>query len=1539
MRMASSVRRVLAVSVLAALVSCGEPEGEALSQLPTESLALPGAAVDAEHVRQAALGIYVHGMSERLAQRLVGEAGVPHLRDLLFDASFPRRDNVVAMLGYLADEATVRDLAEYLETPLVGVDSPEDERALLLVPQALGLAAARGEVAALDLLMDATAHHSGGELFARAAGFTRFPDQTVSDLVAMSLVGLANSGADVARTRLDDIAAGRVVPIAGRPVAEADASRAQLRFRQLRETRTKRGVAALVDGELDDDVDLRPEVAAASIDDPSTMVSDTLLTYSNHPAVPNPMNNTRLDTILRSVSLRMGRGDHDDDTTCCVTLLRDGGPQVFGAAGDGLDIIDDDAELTTVLDDSVSRFKVVRLINDCGGPTTNTIGCGYVGFDGIAVIRLSSESSEGGLWAHEYGHNVGLNHVGDSRSIMFASGGGTDDLLTPEQCDAYHNPPTFAAAVIEDGGECADTDADDVHDAIDNCPTVANTDQADADGDGVGDACPECTTSAECDDGNACNGDEVCDGSGACQAGPAPNCDDGDLCTDDVCDPLSGCLSLPVFCSDGDLCTDDVCDPASGCAFLPAVCDDADVCNGPESCDAATGCSSGPALACDDADLCTSDACDPIVGCIFTPVDCDDANPCTADSCSAGAGCANTPIAGCIPSEVCTSDADCGGGQYCDTAASECLDLPCGPYLRQGNLVMEYAPFNSGAASAASWYGFDGSSATAPQATVDTGVLAIHADASGQLAFVLVQDRAANGTGTGTTDWTISGLEGGALVAQDDPTAVDTRDTYDLAAGQFGWTWGNAADGMAVEVGGSYCITATLTDNRQLFGDGPALKALATLDAAGNLVPLPSTNEPVTFCINAICPTCTDGVQNGDETGVDCGGSCSACSQGMCINDGECAEGEYCHTGSATCLALPCGAYVRQGDMVAANSLGYLSGSASAADWYGFTGATATAPQAMVDTAVLGIHEDLAGQLAFVLVQDEAGNGTGTGVTTWSITGLEAGSLVVSDDATASDPRDSYDLTGGVFSWTWGNVTDGMAVEVASDYCITATLTGNSQVFASAPGVTTLAYIDDNGAVVPLPSLTESVTFCTNPVCSTCTDGVQSGDETGVDCGGTCPACTCVDDAGCSSGEYCASADGTCQQLPCGPYVRQGDTVFAHGPFPTGSPTAADWYGFNGGTSLAPQATLDTGVLGIHEDNAGQLAFVLLQDEPGNGTGTGVTSWSIQGLENGSLVVTDDPTTSDPRDTYDLSTGAFGWTWGNVTDGMAVEVAGDYCITAELTGNTQVFSGAPGLTTLAFVDATGAVVPLPSLTEPVTLCVNAMGMCDGCADGVQNGDETGLDCGGSCAACPAVTCDSDDACGVDQYCEGASSTCQDLPCDGYLRQGGLVVDYPGFVTGNPSAAYWYAFGSAMSTQASVDTAVVGIHEDANGQHAFVLIQDAPGNGTGTGVTEWSISGLSGGTLVYSDDPSVVDPRDSYDLADGTFGWTWGNAADGMAVEVGSDYCITASLTDNRQVFSSAPGVTSLAYIDAGGTVVPLPSLTEPVTLCVPSTCN
>jgi hypothetical protein len=52
--------------------------------------------------------------------------------------------------------------------------------------------------------------------------------------------------------------------------------------------------------------------------------------------------------------------------------------------------------------------------------------------------------------------------------------------------------PTGAAL----GSTATDTDGDGIPDATDNCPTVANPDQADADGDGVGDLCDNCVNAA-----------------------------------------------------------------------------------------------------------------------------------------------------------------------------------------------------------------------------------------------------------------------------------------------------------------------------------------------------------------------------------------------------------------------------------------------------------------------------------------------------------------------------------------------------------------------------------------------------------------------------------------------------------------------------------------------------------------------------------------------------------------------------------------------------------------------------------------------------------------------------------------------------------------------------------------------------------------------------------------------------------------------------------------------------------------------------------
>ncbi len=123
---------------------------------------------------------------------------------------------------------------------------------------------------------------------------------------------------------------------------------------------------------------------------------------------------------------------------------------------------------------------------------------------------------------------------------------------------------------------------------------------------------------------------------------PGEQCDG----TDDAACPGqcdSGCLCPPVCgdnfvqageqCDDGNTVGGDCC--SATCQFEPlgSVCpDDGNLCNGPESCNGAGVCVSGPAVDCDDGNLCTVDTCVPATGtCI------NDATPATT-CLSAGVG-------------------------------------------------------------------------------------------------------------------------------------------------------------------------------------------------------------------------------------------------------------------------------------------------------------------------------------------------------------------------------------------------------------------------------------------------------------------------------------------------------------------------------------------------------------------------------------------------------------------------------------------------------------------------------------------------------------------------------------------------------------------------------------------------------------------------------------------------------------------------------------------------------------------------------------
>ncbi|MCB9654999.1 MAG: PQQ-binding-like beta-propeller repeat protein [Deltaproteobacteria bacterium] len=115
-----------------------------------------------------------------------------------------------------------------------------------------------------------------------------------------------------------------------------------------------------------------------------------------------------------------------------------------------------------------------------------------------------------------------------------------------------------------------------------------------------------------CDDLNPCTELDTCV-EGLCQGVPR-SCDDENGCTDDVCDPSTGCLHLSTrSCDDGNPCTIDTCDAEGDCvhndAELGTVCDSV--------------------VQCTIAGICVFGNCKTVDIPEGTP--CDDGDPCTQD--------------------------------------------------------------------------------------------------------------------------------------------------------------------------------------------------------------------------------------------------------------------------------------------------------------------------------------------------------------------------------------------------------------------------------------------------------------------------------------------------------------------------------------------------------------------------------------------------------------------------------------------------------------------------------------------------------------------------------------------------------------------------------------------------------------------------------------------------------------------------------------------------------------------------------------------
>ena len=192
--------------------------------------------------------------------------------------------------------------------------------------------------------------------------------------------------------------------------------------------------------------------------------------------------------------------------------------------------------------------------------------------------------------------------------------------------------------------------------------------------------CIYTANSAACNDGDVCTTGDTC-GEGKCMGGVALVCNDGDICNgSESCEAATGCVTgTPLVCEDNNLCTGtEWCDPVDGCKpGTPMICNDDNPCDGEETCDPAVGCLAGQPLVCDDGNLCNGkEVCDLTEGCLSgAPLDCDDLNPCTDDQCSFDIGCVHeNNQAACDDSNLCTTGDHCQDGLCKGSGVQDCDD-------------------------------------------------------------------------------------------------------------------------------------------------------------------------------------------------------------------------------------------------------------------------------------------------------------------------------------------------------------------------------------------------------------------------------------------------------------------------------------------------------------------------------------------------------------------------------------------------------------------------------------------------------------------------------------------------------------------------------------------------------------------------------------------------------------------------------------------------------------------------------------------------
>ncbi len=677
-------------------------------------------------------------------------------------------------------------------------------------------------------------------------------------------------------------------------------------------------------------------------------------------------------------------------------------------------------------------------------------------------------------------------------------------------------------------------------------------------------ALPKCDGDADCNSAS-----EYCSGNGECLAnaccGVNADCGAGRLCVErGTCDT---CIDVGSCAQQSDCPPSYTCNTGTSlCEITGEICDSndftADCTPGVVSCCTAGG------DCCDAGDLCsTVGRCIDFGKCVgdgdcVTGFRCErfQCVPAGSDPCPCGAGerCATVlGQSGCIPDTKCASNAGCPAGQRCN-AEYECEpDASCGAeQLTTGSFVPPnvlivfdksgsmnicgagdptrgHCGYNYGTcASEAACNGFDGVAIDGNMECLNFGAGNVCTD--DDCNFGCANPPTCSQTST-TSRWAeaLNAIMGapGSGGAQGLIDTYNNQVSFGLAIypNQMGGdacaidcNWFSCANGGNITAGDIDVAVAlntrTAIENALTAAEpggstptGPTLRSILALPDHGglndadrpNAVMLVTDGEPtgdLTGNVRTCEPPCGDGIKNGDETGVDCGGQCPPCFDTggeSCTTNPQCESGQ-CNGAGVGCEAPSC---VSADDCLShvcrdgqcrlpscANEA--LDGNETATDCGGSCQRCTEGLECNVD-GDCGSGICTGGLCTAASCSDALQNGSETGIDCGGActTGCADGTAcVAADDCTST-------------------FCDGITNVCRPVHCNSTTQNGDE------------TGVDCGGSCKP----------CTTQ----CTDGVQNGTETDIDCGGgACPDCggakTCAAASDCVSNTCtdCATGQG-----------------------------------------------------------------------------------------------------------------------------------------------------------------------------------------------------------------------------------------------------------------------------------------------------------------------------------------------------------------------------------------------------------------------------